>query len=309
MSQERQLPIVALMGPTAAGKTETALALAERLPCEIISVDSALIYRGMNIGTAKPSADEQALVPHWLIDIRDPAESYSVSEFCHEAVQLIEDIRQRGKVPLLVGGTMMYFNALINGMAELPPASPQHRSMLEAQAKEVGWMRLHQQLQQVDPVAAARIHPNDPQRLTRALEVFLCTGRTLTDWQTTTQTFLRSPIQQFAIYPDDRSVLHARIETRFKHMLSAGLIDEVVSLYQRGDLHVDLPSIRSVGYRQVWQYLAGELDYDEMQERGIIATRQLAKRQLTWLRGWENLICLTGTSKDNLTKIMAKVTL
>lgn len=309
MTSEHRLPIISLMGPTAAGKTETALALSAKLPCEIISVDSALVYRGMDIGTAKPTRAEQDQVPHWLIDILDPSESFSVSEFCSQASMLINDIHSRGRIPLLVGGTMMYFNALINGISELPQSSGEHRLLIEAEARQMGWKTIHKQLAAKDPIAAARIHPNDPQRITRALEVVLSTGRTLTDWQTSKRYFLQQPILQFAILVDDRSVLHERIRNRFEVMLAAGLIEEVAALYQRQDLHIDLPSIRSVGYRQVWQYLAGELSYEEMIARGVIATRQLAKRQLTWLRGWTDLICLTGTSKENLTKIMAKVTL
>ncbi len=309
MKQNSTLPIISLMGPTAAGKTATALALAQRYPCEIISVDSALIYKGMDIGTAKPTVAEQASVPHWLIDIRDPAQAYSVSEFCHAAASLIDDIQARQRIPLLVGGTMMYFNALVHGISARPSADATCRADIEQEAAQRGWLTLHQELMKVDPLAAARIHPNDPQRLTRALEVWRTTGRTLTEWQQSTTHFLRQPVTQFAILPDDRAVLHARIEDRFKQMLTLGFIDEVRTLYHRKDLHLDLPAIRSVGYRQVWQYLDGQLSYDEMVQRGIIATRQLAKRQLTWLRNWENLICLTGTSKDNLTKIMSKVTL
>lgn len=303
------LPVIAIMGPTASGKTGLALELAEQIPCEIISVDSALVYRQMDIGTAKPSAQELAAVPHHLVDIIDPAATYSVAEFCRDAVQLIGEIHRRQRVPILVGGTMMYFNALINGISPLPKSDEAIRARISEQAEKQGWAALHQELTEVDPVSAKRIHPNDPQRLTRALEVYRSSGKNLTYWQEQKGDPCPYEIAQFAIAPEDRQVLHNRIAVRFDIMLDKGLIDEVRTLYERGDLNEDMPSIRSVGYRQVWQYLDGRLSYAEMREKGIIATRQLSKRQLTWLRGWPSLIWLDTFSPDNLTKIRAKVTL
>ncbi len=301
------LPVIAIMGPTASGKTGLALSLAEKIDCEIVSVDSALVYRGMDIGTAKPTADEQAIAPHWLIDILDPAQSYSVAAFYNDAVRLIGEIHGRGKIPVLTGGTMMYFNALINGISPLPKSDEVIREAISQEAEVYGWAAMHDQLRQVDPVSAQRIHPNDPQRLTRALEVFRSSGQTLTHWQNQKVKPCPYSITQFAIAPSDRAVLHERIAQRFDLMLDAGLIAEVENLRARGDLHEDLPSIRSVGYRQVWHYLEGALTYPQMRERGIIATRQLAKRQLTWLRGWEELTWLDTFANDNMAKILAKV--
>jgi tRNA dimethylallyltransferase len=306
---QSQLPVISIMGPTASGKTGLSLSLAETMDCEIISVDSALVYTNMDIGTAKPTAAEKSLVPHHLIDIIDPAESYSVSQFCNDAVRLIEEIHSRNRVPILAGGTMMYFNALINGISPLPKSDEKIRSEIASEAEASGWQKLHDELCRVDPISGERIHPNDPQRLTRALEVFRGTGKTLTDWQNEKGSPCPYDISQFAIAPEDRSVLHERIAQRFDMMLEDGFEQEVRRLFERGDLHEDLPSIRSVGYRQMWQYLEGQLSYEQMRERGIIATRQLAKRQLTWLRGWENLTWLDTFCKDNLTKITAKVTL
>ena len=303
------LPVIAIMGPTASGKTGLALEIADQVDCEIISVDSALVYRGMDIGTAKPSQAEMDAVPHWLINTLDPTESYSVAEFCADAISLIGDIHDRNRVPILVGGTMMYFNALINGISPLPKSDEKVRAGLEAQARETGWQRLHDELSRVDPVSAKRIHPNDPQRLLRALEVYQSTGKNLTAWQQEKGKPCPYAITQFAIAPQDRAVLHKRIALRFDLMLADGFIEEVKKLHERGDLHEDLPSIRSVGYRQVWQYLGGQLSKEEMRERGVIATRQLAKRQLTWLRGWQDLTWLDTFAKDNLTTIRAKVTL
>ncbi|BCO20759.1 tRNA dimethylallyltransferase [Alteromonas sp. KC3] len=302
-------PVIAIMGPTASGKTDLALDIAKQVDSEIISVDSALVYKGMDIGTAKPTVEEQAGVVHHLIDIIDPAESYSVSQFVNDTNKLIGEIFERGRQPILAGGTMMYFNALINGISPLPKSDEALREAINEQALREGWDKLHDELCRVDPVSGERIHPNDPQRITRALEVFRSTGKTLTDWQQ--QQGERCPynIAQFAIAPQDRAVLHKRIAERFDIMLKQGFEQEVQELYERSDLHQDLPSIRSVGYRQMWQYLDGELSYAEMRERGIIATRQLAKRQLTWLRGWENVTWLDTFANDNLTKITAKVTL
>jgi len=303
------LPVIAIMGPTASGKTGLALDIAAKVESEVISVESALVYKGMDIGTAKPTQEERAGVVHHLIDIIDPAESYSVSQFVNDTNALIGDILARGKVPILAGGTMMYFNALINGISPLPKSDEKIRDEITQQAQRLGWSKLHDELRGVDPISGERIHPNDPQRITRALEVYRSTGKTLTHWQQQEGEKCPYKIAQFAIAPADRAVLHERIATRFDLMLEQGFENEVVKLYERSDLHEDLPSIRSVGYRQMWQYLDGQLSYAEMRERGIIATRQLAKRQLTWLRGWEQVTWLDTFANDNLTKITAKVTL
>lgn len=288
-----KLPVILLMGPTASGKTDLAIALSKHLPVELISVDSALVYRGMDIGSAKPSAAEQAEVPHHLIDIRDPAEPYSVADFIVDAERAIQAIHERGKIPLLVGGTMLYFRALLDGIAEMPAADAEVRAQIEREAAEQGWPYIHAQLAAVDPETAAEIHPNHSQRLSRALEVYRVSGKTMAQLrqqqhaQPQDRAFCeRFEVRQLAIAPRDRATLHLRIAERFDKMLVSGLVDEVRQLYMRGDLHPDLPAIRAVGYRQVWDYLDGKLNYDEMRERGIIATRQLAKRQFTWLRGW-----------------------
>ena len=281
--------VICLFGPTAAGKTALALELSTQLPCEIVSVDSALIYRGMDIGTAKPSAAEQRQVPHHLIDICDPAESYSAAEFQQDALACIEDIIERGKVPLLVGGTMLYFKALLEGMSNLPESDPVIRQQLNHELTTDGLASLHRQLTELDPVSAERIHANDPQRTLRALEVYRISGKTMTELTRTRQGQLPYPVYQFAIAPRERQQLHQRIALRFDQMLEQPFEQEVRALYERGDLHPDLPSIRCVGYRQMWSYLEGDYDYKTMRERGIIATRQLAKRQLTWLRGWPDV--------------------
>ena len=278
-----------LMGPTASGKTALAIALRQKLPVDIISVDSALIYRGMDIGTAKPDATEQSLAPHRLIDILDPALPYSAADFRRDALNAMEEITAAGRIPLLVGGTMLYFKALLEGLSPLPSANPDVRAEIEKKAAEQGWEAIQKELALVDPVAAQRIHPNDPQRLSRALEVYLISGKTMTELTKISGESLPYDVYQFAIAPKDRNVLHQRIEARFKQMLTCGFEDEVKSLYERGDLHEDLPSVRCVGYRQMWSYLSGEIDYDEMVYRGICATRQLAKRQITWLRGWNDI--------------------
>lgn len=296
--------VIAIYGPTASGKTALSLALCEQLDCEIISVDSALIYRGMDIGTAKPSAEEQRLVPHHLLDIRDPAETYSAAEFQHDALALIADIQQRGKVPLLVGGTMLYFKALLEGLSHLPESNASVREKLTAELHEKGLTELHNRLQQVDPTSAKRIHPNDPQRILRALEVYEIAGKTLTELTRERHGQLNKPIYQFAVAPVEREILHQRIEQRFDQMLAQPFKEEVEALFARSDLHPDLPSIRSVGYRQMWQYLAGELSFDEMRERGIIATRQLAKRQMTWLRGWPGVHWLDTGDTEMCAKVM-----
>ncbi|PNS12318.1 tRNA (adenosine(37)-N6)-dimethylallyltransferase MiaA [Mixta theicola] len=278
-----------LMGPTASGKTALAISLRKQLPVELISVDSALIYRGMDIGTAKPGAEELALAPHRLLDIRDPLEAYSAADFRRDALAEMAEIVAKGRIPLLVGGTMLYFKALLEGLSPLPSANPQVRERIEQAAREQGWDTLHRQLCEIDPVAGARIHPNDPQRLSRALEVFFISGKTLTELTKTAGEALPYDVVQFAIAPASRELLHQRIALRFEQMLASGFEAEARALFARGDLHTDLPSIRCVGYRQMWSYLEGEINYDEMVYRGVCATRQLAKRQITWLRGWQNV--------------------
>ncbi|MBR8842361.1 tRNA (adenosine(37)-N6)-dimethylallyltransferase MiaA [Pseudoalteromonas sp. JC3] len=302
-----KLPVITLMGPTAAGKTALAIELCQALNTEIISVDSALVYKGMDIGTAKPSAQEQAQAPHHLIDIIDPAQSYSVAEFRADAIKLIDDFHQRGKVPILVGGTMMYFKGLIEGLSPLPEADAEIRAVLEREAEQKGWPALHQQLKEIDSEAAAKISENDSQRINRALEVYRISGKTMTQLQQSKQGALPYQFHQFAIAPSDRKVLHERIEKRFKIMLDEGFKNEVLALYQRKDLHPDLPSIRCVGYRQMWEYLAGECDYNEMVFKGVAATRQLAKRQLTWLRGWQDVTWLDTDSQENLQRVLTSL--
>ena len=296
-----------LMGPTASGKTALAIELYQKLPVEIISVDSALIYRGMDIGTAKPNQEELSQAPHHLIDILDPSLPYSAADFRRDALNLMGEITARGKIPLLVGGTMLYFKALLEGLSPLPSADPEIREVIENIAREHGWSEVHCRLAEVDPVAAARIHPNDPQRLSRALEVYLISGQTLTEMTQTAGEELPYNVLQFAIAPEDRKILHGRIEQRYHLMLDAGFEEEVRTLYNRGDLHTDLPSIRCVGYRQMWSYLDGEIDYDEMVYRGICATRQLAKRQITWLRGWENIHRLDSEQPQHALKAVMRV--
>lgn len=308
-------PAIFLMGPTAAGKTDLAIELTKVLPCELISVDSALVYRGMDIGTAKPSKALLEKYPHRLIDILDPSQSYSAADFRTDALQAMAEITSRGKIPLLVGGTMLYFKALLEGLAEMPAADPEIRAQIEAQAASHGWQALHDELASIDPVSAARIHPNDPQRLVRALEVFRVSGMSMTAHrqQQTEQSAQASAsgrhqlpytVANLAIAPTDRKVLHDRIAVRFRQMLDEGFVEEVVALRSRGDLHSNLPSIRAVGYRQVWDHLDGRLTRDEMQERGIIATRQLAKRQFTWLRSWQDLHWLDSLACDNLPRAL-----
>lgn len=287
------LPAIAIAGPTASGKTAGALALAAVLgqqgqPVEVISVDSALVYRGMDIGTAKPTPDERAAVPHHLIDIRDPLQAYSAAEFVQDATRLIADIRARGALPLLVGGTMLYFKALFDGIDDMPPADPAVRARIEAQAAAEGWPALHAELARVDPVTAARLAPADSQRIQRALEVWQLSGQPLSSFHTTKKIAEIAPPASagalFSLEPDDRAWLHDRIAQRFDAMLAAGFMDEVQALRERGDLHPDLPSMRCVGYRQAWESLDGTFPMDSLRERGIAATRQLAKRQITWLR-------------------------
>lgn len=303
----KRLPVIFLMGPTAAGKTDLAISLCQHLNTEIISVDSALIYRNMDIGTAKPTQQELALAPHRLIDILDAKESYSVADFRQDALKHIDQLHQQGKIPVLVGGTMMYFKALLEGISPLPEADPNIRAELEQEALKEGWPALHQQLQRVDPVAAERIKPNDSQRINRALEVYRISGKPMTELQQVKSAPLPFDFLQFAIAPTDRSVLHQRIEKRFKIMLEQGFESEVKALYQRGDLTTSLPSIRCVGYRQMWDYLDGLVEYDDMVFRGIAATRQLAKRQLTWLRSWQEVTWLESGAEENLQRVLSSL--
>ena len=276
---------ILLMGPTGAGKSDLAMQLAQQLPLEIVSVDSALVYRGMDIGTAKPDAAARTRVAHHLIDIRDPADSYSAGEFTRDAVGAMRDIWRRGRQPLLVGGTMLYFHALSFGLAKLPEADPEVRAGIDLQAANSGWVALHRELERVDPAAAARIHVNDPQRIQRALEVYRLTGETITSLQQKrVSVFADVDVMEFAVAPLERGDLHTRIELRFGAMLDAGLLAEVRTLFERSDLGAEHPSMRAVGYRQLWRHLAGQCALDEAAEKAIAATRQLAKRQLTWLR-------------------------
>ncbi len=284
------LPVVFLMGPTASGKTALAMQLYDELPCEIVSVDSAMIYKGMDIGTAKPDAETLRQYPHRLIDLCDPSEAYSAAEFRRDALNEISEIRNSGKIPLLTGGTMMYFNALKNGLAQLPEADPEVRQRLLDEANAMGWPYMHAKLAKVDPESAQRLNPNDSQRLQRALEIYEVSGRTMTDlWAEQEQQKPEFPIISMAVMPNDRAELHKRIEQRFDIMLEQGFVDEVRSLWDRGDLNLQMPSVRCVGYRQVWEYFSDTWDYETMRFKGIVATRQLAKRQVTWLRSWEKL--------------------
>ena len=274
-----------LMGPTGAGKSALALDLARKFPVEIISVDSAQVYRGMDIGTAKPDLATRRAIPHHLIDILDPATSYSAGQFVRDASEAMEAVWRRGRQPLLVGGTMLYFHALSAGIAQLPEANLRVRGQIDAQAAVVGWAALHEELARVDPAAAARIHVNDPQRIQRALEVYRVTGQPITRLQQNRgAAFSGAMVQEFVLAPLDRKLLHARIEARFEAMLAAGFLDEVRALRQRSDLSAEHPSMRAVGYRQAWKFLAGECRLDEAKQQAVAATRQLAKRQLTWLR-------------------------
>lgn len=278
-------PVLFLMGPTAAGKTQLVVKLRQSLPVDIISVDSAMVYKGMDIGTAKPSAEILAIAPHRLINICDPVETYSAARFCQDARNEINAIRSIGRIPILVGGTGLYFRSLEQGLSELPPADQDTRRKLDTQAQLLGWEKMHARLAEVDPDAAMRIHPNDPQRIQRALEVYELTGMALSEHFSRGKT-ARLPFRIIKLIasPADRSILHRRISQRFYEMVEGGLLPEVERLYQRGDLHSGLPAMRMVGYRQVWKYLEGQLDYQHMIKHAIVATRQLAKRQLTWLR-------------------------
>ena len=301
MSSRDLPPAIFLMGPTASGKTALALELADKYPCEIISVDSALVYKGMDIGTAKPDADTLARAPHRLIDLIDPADSYSAATFRDDALREMADITAAGKVPLLVGGTMMYFKFLRDGAAELPSSVPEVRERLLAEGQAQGWPAMHEKLAQIDPDSAARLKPMDSQRIQRALEVYEVSGKTLSQYWAEQQTEpLPYHVVNLAVCPEERKVLHQRIALRYRQMLAMGFIDEVKALYNRGDLNINMPSVRCVGYRQVWDWLDGKYDYDEMVERGIIATRQLAKRQITWLRSWPDLHWLESSDPELL---------
>lgn len=292
-------PVIFLMGPTASGKTALAFDLVQSLPCDIISVDSALIYRGMDIGTAKPTQDELLQAPHRLIDIKDPSEAYSAADFRKDALTEIESIIAKGRIPLLVGGTMLYFKALLEGLSPLPEADSAIRAEIEAEAAMKGWAALHEELVAIDPVSGVRIHPNDPQRISRALEVYRISGKSMTELTAQKGEPLPYRVLQYAITPSDRAVLRERIAQRFHLMLDQGFENEVKVLFKRADLNPGLPSIRCVGYRQMWEYLSGEMTYDEMVYRGIVATCQLAKRQTTWLRGWENVTWLESGAINN----------
>ena len=285
------MPVILLLGPTAAGKTEAAVALAERLPCRLISMDSALVYRGMDIGTAKPPARLLARHPHALIDIRDPAAPYTAADFVADADLEVRHALEQGQVPVLVGGAMLYARAFRDGLAALPPANPEVRAAIAAEAAAQGWPKLHERLAQVDPVAAANIHPRNGARLQRALEVFQTSGKPISAYwreqgKSAAPQRLGQELLEFALLPEDRAALHRRIAERFDAMLAQGFVDEVRTLRARGDLHLGLPSMRAVGYRQVWRHLDGAWDAERMRAKGIAATRQLARRQLTWLRSW-----------------------
>ena len=304
---------VAIMGPTASGKTAAALAIARAIPSEIISVDSALVYRGMDIGTAKPSADELASAPHHLIDIIEPTESYSVAQFRIDTIRLVAEISARGNLPLLVGGTMMYFKGLTDGLDDLPTADTELRARIEAEAAQIGWPGMHVKLRTLDPVTADRLAPNDAQRINRALEIIELSGKPMSELLARREkTELPFGLVSFALEPSDRSVLHERIATRFDQMLgtsdNAGIVAEVAGLRARGDLNPLLPSMRCVGYRQAWDYLDGSIDRATLRETGIIATRQLAKRQLTWLRSMPQRIVIDCLGDNPAAEILRQVT-
>jgi tRNA dimethylallyltransferase len=303
---------VAIMGPTASGKTAAALDIARHLPVEIISVDSALVFREMDIGTAKPTREERAQAPHHLIDILDPTQAYSVMQFRDDAIRLVTEIAGRGKLPLLVGGTMLYFKALRDGLDALPQADPEVRAKLDAEAAQVGMPAMHARLAKVDPETAARLKPNDSQRIQRALEIIELTGQPMSDLLAKApKAELPFDLLPLSLEPSDRSVLHKRIADRFVAMLDpddGGLIDEVKRLRARGDLHLGLPSMRCVGYRQTWEYLDGQYGFEALQEKGIAATRQLAKRQLTWLRSMHDRVVIDCIQMDASVQVVDQVT-
>ncbi|TEA80075.1 tRNA (adenosine(37)-N6)-dimethylallyltransferase MiaA [Allopusillimonas ginsengisoli] len=304
-------PILCLAGPTAAGKSAATSALAARWPVEIINVDSATIYRGMDIGTAKPSKSEQARVPQHLLDIRDPAQSYSAAEFERDANQLIGDILSRGRLPLLCGGTMLYYKALREGLNALPEADAQIRAQIDREAAEIGWPGLHRQLADYDPVTAARLSPNDSQRLQRAIEIYRISGKPMSAWLQAARSPSTQPDQAhqyitISLEPSDRLVLHARIAQRYRSMLDQGLVEEVAALHARPDLHPGLPSVRCVGYRQLWEYLDGASSLETAVERAIAATRQLAKRQLTWLRSQPDRLTVDCLADNTAAQVVDK---
>ena len=312
MSTSTALPFhIGLAGPTAAGKTAAALAIAQAHDCEIISVDSALVYCGMDVGTAKPSAAELAAVPHHLINIRDPLQAYSAAEFVTDATALIHAIRARGRLPLLVGGTMLYFKALMDGIDPMPAANASLRAEIEAQAQAQGWPALHAELARVDPITAARLAPADSQRIQRALEVFRISGLPLSHFHARQSRASDAPAADanplISLEPTDRAWLHSRIAERFDQMLAAGLVEEVQTLRARGDLHPDLPSMRCVGYRQVWEVLDGRSPQAELRDKGIFATRQLAKRQITWLRSMPQRHVIACDQPEALTQVLQTV--
>ena len=290
-----------ITGPTASGKSALALGLAKYIDIEIISADSAQVYRGMDIGTAKPNPHVLASLPHHLVDIRDPVEPYSAADFRHDLLDIVPQIRSRGRLPVIVGGSMLYLKALKNGLAELPGADPSIRESINEDAAARGWSALHEDLQVIDPEAAERIKPSDTQRLQRALEVYRITGITLTELHRRSMAPCPFPLTEVGLLPTDRSKLHQVIQDRFMEMLNLGLIEEVATLKSNSENHKGLPAFRAVGYRQIWSYLDGEVDYDTMIETGIAATRQLAKRQYTWLRSWQDLVI---QSRPNLAEVL-----
>ncbi len=310
MTTSQLPPCICIMGATGTGKTELAIAMHQRFPVEIINVDSAQIYTQMNIGTAKPDTETLKQAPHRLLNFIDPSQTYSAADFRADALREMHNITAAGKIPLLAGGTMLYFRALLNGIAPLPSADPTIRARITAKATQKGWDYLHQYLQKIDPESARRIHPNDPQRIQRAIEVYEITGKSLTELHTRhkqkTPEAFPWRVLKFALIPRDREQLRQRLAIRFEHMLEQGLVEEVRALYNRNDLNLDLPAMRSVGYRQVWQYLSGEMDYKLMKERAIVSTRQLAKRQLTWLRSEKEVISLY-MEDDNISLMESKI--
>lgn len=290
LDNKQQLPVIFLMGPTASGKTDLAISLLEHMPIELINVDSAQIYKQMDIGTAKPDAETLIKAPHRLLGFCDPSQGYSAADFATDAKKEITDIHSMGRIPLLVGGSMLYFKVLLEGLSDLPAADADIRESIQKQADKEGWASLHQQLQLVDPITAERLHPNHSQRIQRALEVYKITGTPMSELQSQSDGGIDDEydVRQYALVMQDRALLHQRIELRFMAMMEAGFVDEVEALYRRGDLHADLPSIRAAGYRQLWDYFEGHYGLEEAVDKAIIATRQLAKRQQTWLRNWPN---------------------
>lgn len=307
LKTEHLPPAIFLMGPTASGKTALAVELAQNLNGEIISVDSALVFKGMDIGTAKPTLEERGGITHYLIDILDPNESFSTGQFRNQALTLMADISARGKLPILVGGTMLYFNALTQGLAELPPANSEIRVRLEMELERGGKFVLHKRLEKIDPQAANRIHPNDPQRVQRALEIFELTGKPMSVFFADNQTDLPYTLHKFVIAPQDRKILHDMIARRFHKMLEQGFLEEVEKLVLRGDLNDKMPAIRAVGYREAWSYFQGEYDLETMTEKAIIATRQLAKRQFTWLRRETDAHLLVTGELNLVAQVLSKI--